>query len=156
MRQICVYLSYEHSPICWISVVWYRIQYNLCDCRNRKTLSFGFDVKRKCDMVDCLKSGECNGQRIKGFRDSVCEDILPLMVLKWNTPPSGTKWSAVPLPCLTITSQIVGFKFFGLEQGSGPGRGQSPVEWGDFPSVRPFVRPSICSFPPGRPWAPQG
>ena len=27
--------------------------------------------------------------------------------------------------------------------GSGPGRGRSPVEWGDFPSVRPSVRPSF-------------
>ena len=28
--------------------------------------------------------------------------------------------------------------------GSGPNRGQSPVEWEDFPYVRPSVRPSIC------------
>ena len=27
--------------------------------------------------------------------------------------------------------------------GSGPGRGQSPVEWGDFPSVHPYVHPSV-------------
>ena len=27
--------------------------------------------------------------------------------------------------------------------GSGPGRGRSPVEWGDFPSVRPSVRPPM-------------
>ena len=26
--------------------------------------------------------------------------------------------------------------------GSGPNRGQSPVEWGEIPSVRPYVRPS--------------
>ena len=31
--------------------------------------------------------------------------------------------------------------------GSGPGRGRSPVEWGEIPSVRPFVRSSV---PP--PW----
>ena len=30
--------------------------------------------------------------------------------------------------------------------GSGPDRGQSPVEWGDFPSVRPYVHPSVHSF----------
>ena len=30
--------------------------------------------------------------------------------------------------------------FHGGRQGSSPDRGQSPVEWGDFPSVRPFVR----------------
>ena len=30
-------------------------------------------------------------------------------------------------------------------QGSGPDRGQSPVEWGDFPSVCPSVRPSVRS-----------
>ena len=27
--------------------------------------------------------------------------------------------------------------------GSGPDRGRSPVEWGDFPFVRPFVRSSV-------------
>ena len=35
--------------------------------------------------------------------------------------------------------------FHGWRQGSGPDRGQSPVEWGDFPSVRPSVHPSIRS-----------
>ena len=30
--------------------------------------------------------------------------------------------------------------------GSGPDRGRSPVEWGDFPSVRLFVRPFIRPF----------
>ena len=29
--------------------------------------------------------------------------------------------------------------------GSGPDRGQSPVEWGDFPSVPASVRPSVRS-----------
>ena len=52
--------------------------------------------------------------------------------------PKGIKWSAVPLPCLTIVFQFVGFEFSLSKQGSGPGRGRSPVEWGDFrPSVRP-------------------
>jgi hypothetical protein len=41
------------------------------------------------------------------------------------------------------------------KQVSGPDRGQSPVEWGDFPyvhsSVRPSVRPSVHPFPPLRP-----
>ena len=27
--------------------------------------------------------------------------------------------------------------------GSGPDRGRSPVEWGDFPYVRPSIRPSV-------------
>ena len=31
----------------------------------------------------------------------------------------------------------------GLKRGSGPDRGRSPVEWGDFPFVRPSVRPSV-------------
>merc|ERR1712082_20909 len=31
----------------------------------------------------------------------------------------------------------------GLKRGSGPDRGRSPVEWGDFPSVRQSVRPSV-------------
>ena len=30
--------------------------------------------------------------------------------------------------------------------GSGPERGQSPVEWGDFPFVRPFVSSFVRSF----------
>ena len=34
--------------------------------------------------------------------------------------------------------------FHGGRQGSGPNRGQSPVEWGDFPYVRPSIRPSVC------------
>ena len=36
----------------------------------------------------------------------------------------------------------------GLKRGSGPDRGRSPVEWGDFPSVRPYLCPSIRLFPP--------
>ena len=41
--------------------------------------------------------------------------------------------------------------------GSGPDKGQSPVEWGEFTyirtSVRPYVHPSVCtSFHP--PWGP--
>ena len=40
----------------------------------------------------------------------------------------------------------------GLKRGSGPDRGRSPVEWGDFPSVRSSVRP----FPPlGHPARPE-
>ena len=54
--------------------------------------------------------------------------------------------------------------FHGGRQGSGPDRGQSPVEWGDFPSVclsvrlsiRPFVRPLVRPFPPlGHPARPE-
>ena len=37
--------------------------------------------------------------------------------------------SAVPLPCSTFSLS------HGGRQGSGPDRGQSPVEWGDFLSV---------------------
>ena len=46
--------------------------------------------------------------------------------------------------------------FHGGRQGSGPDRGRSPVEWGDFPSVRLSVCPSVHPFPPlghpPRPW----
>merc|ERR1712055_910981 len=38
--------------------------------------------------------------------------------------------------------------FHGGRQGSGPNRGRSPVEWGDFPFVRLFVHPSVRPFPP--------
>ena len=35
--------------------------------------------------------------------------------------------------------------------GSGPNRGRSPVEWGDFPSVRPSIRTSVRPYvPPSR------
>ena len=37
--------------------------------------------------------------------------------------------------------------------GSGPDRGRSPVEWGDFPSVRSYVRPSPPLGHPARPEA---
>ena len=47
--------------------------------------------------------------------------------------------------------------FHGGRQGSGPDRGQSPVEWGDFPfvslSVCPSVRPSTP--PLGHPARPE-
>ena len=43
--------------------------------------------------------------------------------------------------------------FHGGRQGSGPDRGRSPVEWGDFPSVRTFVclfvHPPLWAIQPG-------
>ena len=44
--------------------------------------------------------------------------------------------------------------FHGGKQGSGPNRGRSPVEWGDFPFVRPSVRLSVHPSirPSVRPW----
>ena len=49
------------------------------------------------------------------------------------------------------------FGFHRGRQGSGPDRGRSPVEWGDFPSVRTFIRPSVRPSPPllGHPARPQ-
>ena len=47
-----------------------------------------------------------------------------------NQLAKGIKWSAVSLPCFSLLT-------FG-KQGSGPGRGQSPVEWGDFTYVRTY------------------
>ena len=43
--------------------------------------------------------------------------------------------------------------FHGGRQGSGPDRGQSPVEWGDFPFVCSYVRPSPPLGHPARPEA---
>ena len=37
--------------------------------------------------------------------------------------------------------------FHGGRQGSGPDRGRSPVEWGDFLSVCSFVRPPTLGHP---------
>ena len=31
----------------------------------------------------------------------------------------------------------------GLQRGSGPDRGRSPIKWGDFPSIHPSVCPSV-------------
>ena len=46
--------------------------------------------------------------------------------------------------------------FHGGRQGSGPDRGRSPVEWGDFPFVRSSVRSSVRPFPPlGHPARPE-
>ena len=43
--------------------------------------------------------------------------------------------------------------FHGGRQGSGPDRGRSPVEWGDFPFVRSYVRtyvrPPLWAIQPG-------
>ena len=38
--------------------------------------------------------------------------------------------------------------FHGGRQGSGHNRGQSPVEWGDFPYVCSSIHPSVRPFPP--------
>ena len=43
----------------------------------------------------------------------------------FNQSPKGIKWSAVTLPCLYWSRYSIG------KQGSGPDRGQSPVECGD-------------------------
>ena len=51
-----------------------------------------------------------------------------------NKKPKGIKWSAVPFALLYF---ILGFH--GGRQGSGTDRGQSPVEWGDFPFFRSFI-----------------
>ena len=49
--------------------------------------------------------------------------------------------------------------FHGGRQGSGPDRGRSPVEWGDFLSVclfiRPSIRPSVHSPPLSHPARPE-
>ena len=33
--------------------------------------------------------------------------------------------------------------YMNVKQGSGPDRGRSPVEWGEIPSVHPFVHPPL-------------
>ena len=54
-----------------------------------------------------------------------------------NQSAKGIKWSAVSLPCFSLLT-------FG-KQGSGPGRGQSPVEWGDFTYVCTYKCLSVHS-----------
>ena len=63
----------------------------------------------------------------------------------WKVPneekkqsPMGIKGSAVPLPCYFFSK----WDFIGFHRGkwgSGPNRGQSPVEWGDFLSAHSSV-----------------
>ena len=45
--------------------------------------------------------------------------------------------------------------FHGGKQGSGPDRGRSPVEWGDFPFVRPFPCLGYPARPEGQPARPE-
>ena len=45
-----------------------------------------------------------------------------------------------PLISLCYQPKIISFL------GSGPDMGRSPVEWGDFLFVRPFIRSSVCPF----------
>ena len=33
--------------------------------------------------------------------------------------------------------------YMNVKQGSGPDRGRSPAEWGEIPSVHPYIRPPI-------------
>ena len=49
------------------------------------------------------------------------------------------KWSAVPLPCSAFIFEWDFLSFLEGKQCSGPNKGQSPVERGDFPSVHPSV-----------------
>ena len=54
-------------------------------------------------------------------------------------------------PCPTM---FIWLKLFHWKQGSGPGRGQSPVEWGDILSVCLSIRPPGPSRPSERPGGP--
>jgi len=45
------------------------------------------------------------------------------------------------LPCSTYIFEGDFLGFHGWKQGSGPNRGQSPVELGDFPSIHLFISP---------------
>ena len=72
------------------------------------------------------------------FGDLAFEDFI-FQVKGPMTPNSKSiKWSAAPLPCSTF---FLGFHEG--KQGGGPDRGQNPLEWGDFPSVRTSVHPSV-------------
>ena len=53
-----------------------------------------------------------------------------------NLMAADTGWCCIKM---SFSASVSFFHFF---LGSGPDRGRSPVEWGDFPSVRLFV----CSF----------
>ena len=66
------------------------------------------------------------------------DDLLFILVKKENLPPQPPKKPPKPL-------------IFCSFLGSGPDRGQSPVEWGDFSvrlSVCPFVHLSVRTSPP--------
>ena len=52
-----------------------------------------------------------------------------------------------------VSSTLALFKYpviyMNVKQGSGPDRGQSPVEWGEIPSVRLSIHPSVRPPPRG-------
>ena len=49
---------------------------------------------------------------------------------------------------MVIGSLALLYFFLGGKQGSGPNKGQSPVEWADFPAVCQSICSSICLFSP--------
>ena len=69
----------------------------------------------------------------------------PKKVLNKTSRPKASSGQRYPCPASLYWRR----SSFG-KQGSGPDRGRSPVEWGDFPYVRPSVHPSVRPF---RPWA---
>ena len=78
-------------------------------------------------------------------------DIL-LLTINYTSPPSfiqiGPKLLKFVIGVVSgwvgpimIPEENLPFQVIVLVLGSGLGRGRSPVEWGDFPSVRPYVCP---------------
>ena len=57
----------------------------------------------------------------------------PLFLFPYPSPPVSFFYLVPPLPPPICPPFL----------GSGPDRGHSPVEWGDFPYVRPYVRSSV-------------
>ena len=95
------------------------------------------DARQKNGETRCEteKNGETSQETIKkmGRRDTIQKE----KVAQRHQMVSGS---------LALLFFLLGFH--GGRQGSGPDRGGSPVEWGDFPSVRLSVRPSV---PPSGP-----
>ena len=85
--------------------------------------------------------------------DKGCAYVLPRPSVPWGMPfififkPVAQRHQMVS-GSLALLFFYLGMRFTWFlegKQGSGPNRGQSPVEWGDFPS-HVFICPSVC-FP---------
>ena len=84
------------------------------------------------------------------------ESLTHSYLKQWLGLPRGASWALVHdihgLNIKSIDHLYTESRALTLSSvrflGSGPDRGQSPVEWGDFPYVRPSVRPYV---PPSGP-----
>ena len=74
------------------------------------------------------------------------ENVFILQTSLFDCSPNGVMLRETEKPTLKVFPPSICPSVYPCFLGSGPDRGQSPVEWGDFPSVRPSIRPSIRPY----------